>query len=97
MTNKEIQKVLENLGYDDVVLFDNFDYADAFIGVTVDNRAVYDFEKMIESLQNQMTMTYEDAVEFIEFNTIRSLPYLGDKAPIILNRLEEVIKWDLMN
>ena len=97
MTNKEIQKVLEDLFYDDVVLFDNFDYADAFIGVTVDNKAVYDYEKMIESLQNQMTMTYEDAVEFIEFNTIRSLPYLGDKAPIIVNQIEDIIKWNLSN
>lgn len=30
-------------------------------------------------------LDYEDALEFIEYNTLRALPYMGDNAPIILN------------
>ena len=32
----------------------------------------------------------EDATEWINYNTIRSLPYMGEDAPIIMNRLEDV-------
>ena len=44
--------------------------------------------KMIEYLIENDGMSYEEAVEFIEYNTLRSIPYAGDKAPIILNRIE---------
>lgn len=30
-----------------------------------------------------------DAMEWIDYNTIRSLPYVGDKAPIVMHRLME--------
>lgn len=29
-------------------------------------------------------MEYIDAVEFIEYNTIRALPYIGEGAPVIM-------------
>ena len=41
------EKLLEN-GYEDVKYLTNFSYDDALIGVTHDNRAVYDYEKMVE-------------------------------------------------
>ena len=34
-------------------------------------------------------MTAEDAIEWIEYNTIRSLPYAGENAPIVMYRLYE--------
>lgn len=37
-------------GYEDVVVFENFGYDDALIGVSEDGRAVYDFEKMVDWL-----------------------------------------------
>ena len=33
-------------------------------------------------------MDYDEAVEFIEYNTIRALPYAGDMRPIIKYDLE---------
>lgn len=30
---------------------------------------------------------YESAMEFFEYNTVRSLPYLKDQAPIIIELL----------
>ena len=29
-----------------------------------------------------------DAVEWIDYNTIRALPYMGENAPMIIHRLE---------
>ena len=79
---------LADAGYDDVVIFDNFSYDDAFIGVTHDDRAVYDYDKMVKWLMDTQGFSETDAIEWIDYNTIRALPYFGDKAPIILYRVE---------
>lgn len=71
-------------GYDGVKFLTNYSYDDALIGVTEDGRAVYDYEKMIEWLMNEEEWTDNEAVEWIEYNTIRAIPYFGDGAPIIM-------------
>lgn len=79
-----VREKLEERGLDDVVIFDTPSYDDAFVGLSEDNRAIYDFDKMVECLD----MPVEEAIEFIEYNTIRALPYFTG-APIILYRVEE--------
>ncbi|MBE7018430.1 MAG: hypothetical protein E7413_00915 [Ruminococcaceae bacterium] len=86
MTSEE--KLLYN-GYEDVKYLTNYSYDTALIGVTEDNRAVYDFEKMVEWLVEAEGSTSEEAVEWIEYNTVRTLPYFGEKAPIIMYPLQE--------
>lgn len=81
-----LRENLINEGYEGTVIFESPGYADAFIGVTTDGRAVYDFDKMVSCLMENDAMTEEEAVEFIEYNTIRSLPYY-DEAPIIVRPL----------
>ena len=85
MTAEEI--LLDN-GYEGIMTFGGPDYEDALIGVSEDNRAIYDYDLMIESLMDHDDMTYEEAIDWIDFNTIRSLPYAGSDAPIIMYRLE---------
>lgn len=80
-------KILE-AGYEDVALLTDFSYDDALVGVTEDGRAVYDFYKMVAWLVEEEGWTDEEAVEWIEYNTIRALPYAGPKAPIIMYPLE---------
>ena len=77
---------LADAGYEDVLIFENPSYDDALVGVTEDNRAVYDFDKMVEWLCEHDGMSHEGAVEFIEFNTIRALPYY-ENAPVVLYTL----------
>jgi hypothetical protein len=77
------EKVLD-AGYEDVVLLSNYSYDDALIGISHDNRAVYDFDKMVEWLVQKEGWTETEAVEWIEYNTIRALPYFGASAPIIV-------------
>lgn len=82
------EKLLES-GYEGVIYLTDFSYDDALIGVTEDHRAIYDYEKMIQWLMDTEQWSYEDAVEWIDYNTIRALPYMGDGAPIIMYPLEE--------
>ena len=37
-------------------------------------------------------MTYEDAVDFISYNTLRALPYIEGDGPIVMRSIEEYLK-----
>lgn len=76
------KKLLDN-GYEGVKFLTNYSYDTALIGVTHDNRAVYDFNLMVEWLMENEQMDETDAIEWIEYNTIRAIPYMGEGAPII--------------
>ena len=79
---------LAEWGYEDVVIFENPSYDDALIGVSEDNRAVYDYEKMVDWLCRNEGFSETDACEWIEYNAIRALPYY-ENAPVIMYRLPE--------
>ena len=87
MINK--REMLCDVGCEEAIVFDNPDFDDAIIGYTSDCQAVYDYELMVASLMEQDGMTEEDAVDFIDYNTIRVLPYAGENAPIIMIHLPE--------
>ena len=72
---------IENEGYEDVIIFDNPSYDDALIGVTKDNRAVYDYDKMIEWLVTNENMDYEEAADFVQWNDSF---YYGEGYPLII-------------
>lgn len=80
-------KLLE-AGYEDFLVIPEFDAA--IIGMDVNERVVYDFDKMVECLVDE-DCNEESAIEWIEYNTIRSLPYQGERAPIIMRvRIEDL-------
>lgn len=81
------QYILDHGGEDGTPVFTN--YCSAFVGVTEDGRAVYDYNKMVKELMDLDGMSEEDAIEWISYNTVRSLPYAGPLAPIILYPVEE--------
>ena len=83
------KRILDN-GYEDVIYLTNCDYSTALIGVTDDNRAVYDYDLMVEHLVAEEEMTYEEAVEQIDYNTLRAIPYMGETAPVILHHFMDV-------
>lgn len=84
MTNREI---LCQMGYEDSICFESPDFDAAIIGVeVVDERVVYDYDEMAKTLAEQENISIEEAVDFIEYNTIRSLPYVANP-PIVMKRL----------
>ena len=88
MTFEQLSKKLADDGYENVMLFNNPDYASAFIGMSEDNRAIYDYSKMVEYLINNEDMSELEAEEFISYNTSRALPYM-ENGPIIKHDLED--------
>ena len=68
----------------DALVFDNHAYDNSILGVTFDGRAIYSFEKMVEELMLDEGWDDLTAIEWIEYNTIRALPYGGEKSPIIV-------------
>lgn len=84
----DAEKLLLDNGYEDVNYLTNFSYDDALIGVSTNNRAIYDFELMVKWLVDTEKFSREDAIEWIEYNTIRALGYMGEQAPIIMYPLD---------
>ena len=74
---------------EDAIVFDNMSYDGSIIGITTDGRVVYDYDKMVEELMQDEEWSYEDAVEWIDYNTIRALPYAGENGPIIMYSILE--------
>lgn len=69
---------------EDAILFDNMSYDGSIVGVTADGRVVYDYDMMVEELVHDEEWSYEEAAEWIDYNTIRMLPYTGENGPIIM-------------
>ena len=82
------EKLLGN-GYEGVKYLTDFSYDTALIGVSHDDRAIYDYGLMVEWLMEDQGFTEEEAVDWIDYNTIRALPYMGADGPIVLHRFLE--------
>ena len=70
------------------VIFDTPKYNKSIIGVTTDGRVVYDYNLMAQELSEEDNMTYEEAIEFIDYNAVGSLPPSNSNLPIIIYRKE---------
>lgn len=82
MTIEEVNKFAEDEG-EDIIVFSNPDYKNSILGISSDNRLIYDYNLMVKDLMNTEGFSEVEAIEFIEYNTIRALPYY-ENAPIIL-------------
>lgn len=84
--NQKIRDALCDMGHEEALLFDGPDYDEAIVGVTDEGQVVYDYEKMVQILVERDGMEEMEAIEWIEYNTIRALPYF-ENPPIVMNRL----------
>lgn len=78
--NEEIRNKLP----EGALIFDNASYDNSIIGITLDDRVIYSFERMVQEYMSDNACDEIDAIEWVEYNTIRALPYAGDKAPMIV-------------
>ena len=78
--NLEIREMLP----EDSIVFDNMSYDRSIIGTTLDGRVIYDYDLMVEELMEDENWSYEEAVDWIDYNTLGALPSCGGKAPIIV-------------
>ena len=78
------QQLRDELPEDAIVFGNMLSYDGSIVGVTTDGRVVYDYDKMVEELMTDESLSYEEAADWINYNTIRSIPYAGENAPIIM-------------
>lgn len=71
-------------GLDEVIVFENPDYDGCIIGVSTDDRAIYSLSKMVEWYCDKEKCSEDESLDFINYNTIKSLPYV-EGSPIIMN------------
>lgn len=70
------------------VFLDGPEFDGGIVGVTAGGRLVYSYGKLVNALAEANGWDETDAVDWIEFNTLRSLPYMGDVAPIVMDDLD---------
>mgnify|MGYP001235802212 FL=1 len=83
MTKEEIHEMCEAYGDEGVIILDGFE--SAFIGIVENGqgipRACYDRSEVIEHLAT--AMSYEEAVEYYEFNVNGAC--MGDNSPMFID------------
>ena len=85
MTNRE---KLVDMGYEDSIVYQNPDFDNAIIGIDeINGSVIYDYEMMVGELMEKDNMSELQAIEFIDYNTIRATSYMPQPRPIILRKL----------
>lgn len=79
-----VEKILLDNGLDGTPYFVDDNYETAILGYTDEGNLVYSYDGMIEYLALKDNISYEEAQEWIDYNVIRTIPYMGDKKPIIV-------------
>ena len=89
---KALDTMVEDQGIEEeVLILDNHAYDKSIIGITEDGRLIYDFEKMIQEFMEDEDCDETEAIEWLEYNTMRALPYMGERAPIIITESRDSI------
>ena len=87
MTREEIDQHLQDIGQS-ALLMDGFD--EALIGFSQRLNepllAVYNWQRMVQILKNRDKMSYDEAVEYIDYNCIGA--WIGEQTPIIVMPIE---------
>lgn len=86
MFREDVRQELADIA-EDAVVFDNPYFDNSIIGLSEDGRVVYSYESMCEEMANDDNISIEDAAEFIDYNTLRTIPYIGYNAPIVVYSL----------
>lgn len=105
MRNEDFRKAMYNycvengLGEDEQpLIFDNHAYDNSVVGISNEGRLVYDYDSMVREFMEDEECTEEEAIEWIEYNTMRSLGYGGGLTPIIIttnyNDIVELYTYD---
>lgn len=93
MVNPEIRKAINEYATDheiEIKILDDHAYDNSIVGITEDGRLVYDYDKMVEEFMNDENCQEIDAIEWIDYNTMRALPYFGEDAPIVIHSMTSI-------
>jgi hypothetical protein len=80
---EELCEFLEAQGHEETVFFEHPSMVKAITGITDSGQLIYDYNLMIEAAMEEEGWTCDEAIDWIEYNTIRSIPYMGSNRPIV--------------
>lgn len=89
MINKKFREQIAN-EFEDSIILDNPSFDNSIIGFTDNGNLVYDYNRMVAEFSEENGVTDFEAIEFIDYNTIRAIPYMGEQKPIIIYRFEDI-------
>lgn len=85
MVIKELREVIAS-EYPEAILFDNPSFDNSIVGLTTDGCVVYALESMIAELAKDDNISEDEALEFIDYNTMRVIPYIQSECkPIVID------------
>ena len=76
MIRDDIRQTLQEIA-PDAILLDNPSFDNSIIGLSTEGGVVYDLERMAEELAVEDQIPLDEAYEFIDYNTLRSLGYMN--------------------
>ena len=79
----ELREYLEAQGHEETIFFENPSFVKAITGITDSGQLIYNFDMMIEAAMEEEGWDAESAIEWIEYNTLRSIPYIEGNRPIV--------------
>jgi transcriptional regulator with XRE-family HTH domain len=82
-SNAPLKEWLVDQGYNDSILLESPSYRNAVVGVSEEGRIMYSARIILQDMMIDEGMEYEEAVDHFSYNLLRSLPYMGEMAPII--------------
>ena len=81
----KLSKILDMYPDEGYIKADGFD--PAVIGVSTNGCLVYDVETILEILMERNGWSYEDAVEYFDYNIDGA--YVGERTPIYVNLIKD--------
>ncbi len=82
---KKIEQLNEMYPELELLQADGFD--DAIIGLEpLSGKVIYDIDMMVQVLITQEELTWEDAVEYLDYNVLNA--YVGENTPIYIQTLD---------
>lgn len=97
MIDYSVREQLMEEGCERSAIFKHLSYDESIIGYTLEGSIVYDFESMVEEYMKKYSCDRDEAVEFISYNTIRTIPYMNHDRmvpPTIMYRIHKNSKED---
>lgn len=82
-TVEELREFLLAQGHEETMFFENPSFVKAITGITDSGQLIYDYNLMISAAMEEEGWTDEEAIEWIEYNTLRTIPYMGHAHPIV--------------
>jgi hypothetical protein len=80
---EELCEYLKAQDHEETMFFENPSFVKAITGITDSGQLIYDYDMMIAAAMEEENWDVEEAIEWIEFNTLRTIPYMGACHPIV--------------